>query len=249
MNGILIYLCSGEFLSRKDAIELIAYARKKSILVSVVTNGLLLNDEWIDKLKEVDLNRLMVSIDNTDSTIHDSNRGIERLFNRAMEGLKIATQKGIKTQIWTFTSKSNHHHLKALSELSKKVAKQPVFVVFPLLSGHLFNAFEENFTSEEREAIRNKYNNLKEIMLEFPYEHSVCRGGDNEHINVMPNGEATFCHPVPYFYENVLQEPFEKILPRIKKDYRRFFKKQFTGQCPVNFKEYRENNNGRYIYD
>jgi len=38
-------------------------------------------------------------------------------------------------------------------------------------------------------------------------------------------------------------------LPRVKKDYQRFFKRKLTGQCPVNFIEYRNKNNGRYIYD
>ncbi|NMD00481.1 MAG: radical SAM protein [Bacteroidales bacterium] len=249
LNGILIYFCSGEFLLRPDALELISYARKKNILVSVVTNGIVLNDTLIDKLKEVDLNRLIVSLDNVNSEKHDENRGVKGLFNHAIEGIKKASQKGIRTQIWTFISRTNNQDLVALSKLSKKVAKEPVFVFFPLLSGHLFNSFDENFSFEEREEIRKKYNGYKEIMLEFPYEKSVCRGGGNEHINIMPDGEVTFCPPVPYSYGNVLKEPLKKILPLVKKDYQRFFKRKLTGQCPVNFIEYRNKNNGRYIYD
>ncbi|MGQ9848048.1 MAG: SPASM domain-containing protein, partial [Bacteroidales bacterium] len=99
-----------------------------------------------------------------------------------------------------------------------------------------------------REQIRKKYNAVKDVMLEFPYEHSVCRGGGNEHVNVMPDGEVTFCPPVPYSYGNVMKEPLKKILPRIKADYRKFFKHRLTGQCPVNFTEYRTHNNGRFIY-
>lgn len=249
LNGILIYFCSGEFLLRPDAIELISYARKKSILVSVVTNGLLLNDSMIIKLKEVDLNRLIVSVDNADAAIHDSNRGIKGIYNQAIKGLEKANQKGIRTQIWTYISRTNYQDLSALAQISRKVAKEPVFVFFPLLSGHLFNAFDENLSLEEREEIRNKYHNHKNIMLEFPNEKSVCRGGGNEHINVMPDGEVTFCPPIPYSYGNVLKEPLKKILPRIKKDYKRFFKRKLTGQCPVNFIKYRQHNNGKYIYE
>lgn len=248
LNGILIYFCSGEFLMRPDALELISYARKKSILVSVVTNGLILNDNLLDKLKEIDLNRIIVSLDNAIASIHDSNRGIQGLFNHAIECLEKATKKGIRTQIWTYISRSNYQDLAALAEISKKVAKEPVFVFFPLLSGNLFNNFDENLCFNEREEIRKKYNEIKEIMLEFPSENSLCRGGGKEHINIMPNGEVTFCPPVPYSYGNVLNEPLTKILPRIKKDYNLFFKKRLTGQCPINFKEYRENNRGRFIY-
>jgi MoaA/NifB/PqqE/SkfB family radical SAM enzyme len=75
-------------LLRPDALELISYARKKNILVSVVTNGIVLNDTLIDKLKEVDLNRLIVSLDNVNSEKHDENRGVKGLFNHAIEGIK-----------------------------------------------------------------------------------------------------------------------------------------------------------------
>lgn len=249
LNGILIYFCSGEFLLRPDAFDLISYARKKSILVSVVTNGYILNDDTINKLKKVDLNRLIVSIDNADPQKHDNNRGINGLFNIAIKGLEKATQAGIKTQIWTYLSRSNEQDLYSLAQISKKIAIEPIFVFFPLLSGHLFNSFEENFSFEEREKIRKKYNSINEIMLEFPTEQSTCRGGGKEHINVMPNGEVTFCPPVPYSYGNALKEPLKEILPRIKKDYKRFFKNKLTGQCPVNFIEYRNNNSGKYIYE
>ncbi len=248
LNGILIYFCSGEFLMRPDAIELITYARKKKILVSVVTNGLVLNDEYLEKLKMADLNRLIVSFDSADANRHDNNRGVNGIFNKAYHGLKKATEMGIKTQIWTYVSKSNFNELDGIIEIRKQISKEPVFVFFPLLAGHYFNAFDENLTFEEREFFRKKYNPIKEVMLEFPTEKSVCRGGGNEHINVMPDGEVTFCPPVPYSYGNIHQEPLKKILLKVKKDYNKFFTKRLTGQCPVNFKEYREKNNGKYIY-
>ncbi len=249
LNGILIYFCSGEFLMRPDALELISYARGKKILVSVVTNGLLLTDDYLEKLKKVDLNRLVVSFDSANALKHDSNRGVTGIFEKAYHGLKKATSLGIKTQIWTYVSKSNYAELDGIIELGKQASREPVFVFFPLLSGNYFNAFDENLSLEERELFRKKFNSMKEVMLEFPYETSVCRGGGNEHINIMPDGEVTFCPPVPYSYGNVLQTSLSEILPKVRKDYRKFFKNKWTGQCPVNFMEYRQNNSGRFIYE
>jgi MoaA/NifB/PqqE/SkfB family radical SAM enzyme len=248
LNGLLIYFCSGEFLLRPDALELISHARKKNILVNVVTNGLILDEPLLKKLKSIDLNKLVVSFDSSNPISHDKNRGVPGIFNKASNGLKKATELGIDTQIWTYISNSNFNELDGIIELSKQISKKYVFVFFPLLSGNYFNRFDENLSFEEREYFREKYNPIKEVLLEFPYEHSVCRGGGNEHINVMPDGEVTFCPPVPYSYGNALKEPLKKILPRVKADYRKFFKKKFTGQCPVNFPEYRNNNSGRFIY-
>ncbi|MGQ9848099.1 MAG: radical SAM protein [Bacteroidales bacterium] len=122
LNGILIYFCSGEFLMRPDAIELISYARNKKILVSVVTNGLLLTDDYLKKLKEVDLNRLIVSLDSSNSEKHDMNRGVKGIFDKAFNGLKKATEMGIRTQIWTYVSKSNYNELDGIVEIGKQIS-------------------------------------------------------------------------------------------------------------------------------
>lgn len=248
LNEILIYLCSGEFLMHPDAIELISYARNKKIVVSVVTPGLLLSDDYLEKLKQVDLNRLIVSIDSANSFVHDKNRGTVGIFERATKVLEKATKRGNCTQLWTYVSCSNYNELDEIIERSKKISKKPVFVFFPLLSEHFFNMPKKNLTYEKCEFFRKKYNPIKEVLFEFPYEHLVCRGVGNEHNNIVLKGEVTFCPPVPYSYGNALNEPLNKILSRIKAHYLRFFKKRFTGQCLVNFIEYRENKKGRLIY-
>jgi len=249
LNGILIYFCSGEFLLRDDALELIKYARNKKILVCVVSNGIILENKFVAELKNADLNRLVVSIDSADEAKHDENRRIKGAFKKAINGLTYAKKLGIKTQIWTYASKSNYNELDRIALLNSEITNEPVFVFFTLLAGNFFNKFEENLSFDDREYFRKNYNSNKQIMLEFPTEKSLCRGGGNEHINIMPDGEVTFCPPVPYSYGNVKNQKLSIILKKVQKDYKLFFKHKNTGQCPVNFIEYRKNNNGKYIYE
>ena len=250
LGGYFVYFCSGEFLLRDDALELISYCHNKKILVSLTTNGLLLDEKKIDELKKAGLNILIVSLDSANAEEHDKLRGVPGCFQKAIDGLKIAKEKGLTTWIWTYMTKSHKDQLDVIAELGRQLQVESVYVFFTLLSGNLFNKFEENFTAEERNEIRKKYLFKKPIVFEFPSESmsSYCNGGGREHINIMPSGDVTFCPPVPFSYGNIKQAELKDILIKVKKDYSRL-KHCTRRQCPVNYVEYREKCQAKFIYD
>ncbi|HBS85758.1 MAG: hypothetical protein A2W91_13350 [Bacteroidetes bacterium GWF2_38_335] len=249
MGGVLCHFCSGEFLMRSDAMELIRYTHSLKLKSSITSNGLLLTREKIGELKEAGLTELIVSIDSADPARHDELRGVKGCFVKAVSALKYAREFGIATQIWTYVARSSKNELDAIAELGRKAGAEITFVFFPLLSGKLFENQNENLSLEERENYRNKFNNNPSVLLEFKDESDCCRGGGNEHICVMPSGEVTFCPPVPYSYGNIHASKLTSIYKLIKKDYTKFCKSNCRGQCIVNFPEYRENCNARFIYD
>ncbi|NQU18526.1 radical SAM protein [bacterium] len=246
LGGCSVYFCSGEFLLRDDALELIKYARSKSMAVFVVTNGLLLNESKIVELKKVGMSDLVVSIDSANPFRHDELRGVKGCFEKAVNGLIIAKKKGIITHIWTYVTKTNFNELDGISRLAKEL-RVSVFIYFPLLSGHLFNRFDENLTYEEREILRQRFNKVSHLELEFKTEKSACRGGGKQHICVMPSGDVTFCPPVPFSYGNIKSKSIKNCLKDIMKDYERF--SHCTGQCIVNFPEYRQKRNAKFMYE
>lgn len=248
LGGDFVQFCSGEFLLRPDAVDLVRYAAMQKMGVSVTTNGLLADEAKIEELKQAGLTKLVISIDSADETRHDELRRVSGCFKKAVDALKIAKRKGLVTKIWTYVSRTNSHELTGIIELAKEVQADLAFVYFPLLSGHMFNSFDENLTFEEREELREKFNGYSLLELEFPTEDSLCRGGGNEHINVLPSGDVTFCPPVPYSYGNVHDQKLKDILKLVVKDYKKFCTKSCTGQCIVNFQEYRDNCNARFIY-
>ncbi len=248
LGGENVHYCSGEFLLRSDAIDLVRYAAMKKMDVILTTNGLLTDDAKIEELKQAGLKKLVISIDSADEARHDELRRVNGCFKKAVDALKIAKKKGLKTNIWTYVSKTNFNELSGIIKLANELQTDIAFVYFPLLSGHMFNSFKENLTFEEREMLREKYKGNSLLEFEFPTEDSLCRGGGNEHINVLPSGDVTFCPPVPYSYGNVHNQKLKSILKLVVKDYKKFCTKRCTGQCIVNFKEYRDNCNARFIY-
>lgn len=245
LGGSVIFFCSGEFLLRDDALDLIRYARSKNINANVVTNGLLLDEEKIKELKNSGLSNLIVSIDSAEAAKHNEYRGVPGCFEKAVNGIRLAKKNDINAEIWTYVTKTNFNGLAGISKLGKELGVN-IFTFFPLLSGNLFNKFDENLTYEDRERFRKQYNHSSNVTLEFSSEKGPCRGGGLEHISVMPSGDVTFCPPVPYSYGNIDKRLIKDCLKDIIKDHRRFSK--CRGQCIVNFVEYRQNCNAEFMY-
>lgn len=246
VNEIHIYhimFCGGEVLMRKDILELIEYCHKKGLLTMVVTNGILLNEEMVNNLKKSGLTYCVISIDHPDKKTHDTLRGFNGCFDKAINGIKLLNKAGIRTGIWTYVARSNQNNLNKMRILGKKLKVNHVFVYFPFLSGKFFNKFEETLTFEEKESIRKEAKSP--IFLEFPYEGTECMAGKYS-MAITPNGNITPCTVVPYSYGNVKNDNLKDVLKIMKEDCKKFNKK-FTGQCMVNNPEYRKNCRGKLI--
>lgn len=77
---ILINVTGGEPLVRKDLCEVMEYATKElGFHWGMTTNGILLNDENIQKLKNANMETISISIDGLRET-HDSFRGVTRFI-------------------------------------------------------------------------------------------------------------------------------------------------------------------------
>lgn len=246
MGGYIVYFCSGEFLMRPDALALVDYCSKRKIATSITTNGLLINEDTIIKLKKAGLKILVFSVDSANEMKHDSLRG-NGCLKKVKDGLALARRYNIEVQIWTYMTRSHSEELDGIAELAKKNGVEFVYVFSTILSGNLFNKFEENFSFAEREGIRHKYIRKRPIFLEFPEENWYCKGGGNNFLNIMPTGDVTFCPPVAYSYGNIKREGLGDILLRVRNDYKKM-PNCVKGQCPINFPEYREKCNAKFIY-
>ena len=244
-----VYYCSGEFLLRPDAIELVRYASNVGLKVVVVSNGLLADSIKIEELKKSGLTWLIISLDSANEIRHDESRGVKGCYKKAVNALQIAKEKGLKTQIWTYITKTNFNELFDITKLARKVNTDLVLAFFPILSGQLFNRNEENLNLEEREFVRKQFSGDNLVEFDPPAENRPCKGGGNNHICVMPTGEVTFCPTVPYSYGNIHLMKLDAVLKIIAEDYNKFCNANCTGQCIMNFEEYRNNCNAKFLYE
>lgn len=82
-----IHLLGGEPLMVKGLFDLLYYAYKKNVVVSINTNGTLLKKEIIDELIKLRVSQLTISVDGSSELTNDSIRGIGN-YKKVTENIK-----------------------------------------------------------------------------------------------------------------------------------------------------------------
>ena len=106
VTAIYLFL-GGEPLLLPELPDYIRHAKTKGFLVKLDTNGLLLNEAKVKELRKSGIDRFGVSIDSPYGTIHDKLRGMNGIFNKAIEGIKYCRKYGIYCYVSVYATKEN----------------------------------------------------------------------------------------------------------------------------------------------
>ena len=120
--GVLgIAFTGGEALERPDFFEIAGYVRDKGMAFYLATNGALLSEENVQRLKALGTAIVHVSLDSPVPEVHDSFRGSSGLFQRALEGIRRCTQADIQVCIAATATRKTFTTLPGLVELGDQI--------------------------------------------------------------------------------------------------------------------------------
>ncbi|WNC68353.1 heme d1 biosynthesis radical SAM protein NirJ [Thalassotalea nanhaiensis] len=112
----VLILSGGEPLLRPDIYEITAYAKAKGFYVALSTNGTLINEENIEKIKAADYQYVGISIDGLEE-FHDEFRRQKGSFKTSMHALKLCKEAGIKVGMRLCLTRENYDDLPAILDL------------------------------------------------------------------------------------------------------------------------------------
>ncbi len=117
VNCPAILFTGGEPLLRDDLFELLAEAGRLGLQTVISSNGTLIDSATADKLAEVGVNYVGISIDG-DQEFHDQFRQVRGSFKAALEGIESCKKTGIKTGLRFTITKSNARQIPFVFELA-----------------------------------------------------------------------------------------------------------------------------------
>lgn len=121
-NGLFFIIYTfGEPLLAKNFWEISNYVSKKNIVQTLMTNGSILNDDIIEKLKANKVNNIYISIDSSIEEKHDANRNFVGAYKKATENLKKLSENGFNVGIATTINDSNIKEMDEIVDLAKKL--------------------------------------------------------------------------------------------------------------------------------
>ena len=122
MHAAIITITGGEPFLRQDIFDIIKYFRKQGIASHVCTNGTLLNEVMINKLKDAKLNSISISVDSDCAQLHNEIRGTN-CFDIVVNGIKLLRRvmPKLKIGINCVISKKNFRNIYQMVSFAEKL--------------------------------------------------------------------------------------------------------------------------------
>lgn len=207
-------------------------------LISVTTNGTLLTDEMLEKLKQWGVDVLTVSLDSGIPEEHDDFRGRPGSFLEIVQGIERALKAGLNVTIGTVVTPANLHSegLQKLTELSRRL-KVILMLIPGIPIGRWKDSPEVLLSPGDIDylnglVLRNTY-----VRTDFyaNYFRHGC-GAVKEILYLNPYADVFACPFIHQKLGNALSEPFASIRARALENT---YFKDYYRTCIAMLKEFR----------
>jgi MoaA/NifB/PqqE/SkfB family radical SAM enzyme len=236
LGAMAVHFSGGEPLLREDLFELVAHARALGLLTRVNSNGLLLNDDNVRRLKDAGLTECGVSLDSADPDVHDRFRGTPGLHERAVRGIRTLVRHGVPCRIMTVASRESiPDGLERTIALGRDLGARYMYILIPIATGAWTDAGGALLTDAERARIR-ELQDLTFAHLEMPTAGTNCCVYRKDLLYVSANGNVTPCAFVPFVLGNCRERPLAEIWRR----HCEGLSLECRGDCPMNIPNQRE---------
>lgn len=196
-----LILTGGEAILYPDIFSIISYASKRNIDTSLNSNGYLLVEKTVEKLKAAGLKKVNISIDGN-KEIHDYLRNKANAFDRALNAIKLAQKCGLETEIFCTCMEMNYPFLPDVVNLAKSTNTHLYFIRHHGSGRSKFGRIN-GISKGQIEKLDELYCCDKLVSFDKCF-HELAKGGSCITINssilsVQPNGDVRLC---PYLLAN-----------------------------------------------
>jgi AdoMet-dependent heme synthase len=224
----VVVLSGGEPLMRDDLCTIARYGTVRGLKMVMGTSGYFLDRAMAERLKDAGIRTAAISLDSSDPAVHDSFRGVNGAWDRAVAAIKNCTNAGITVQINMTAVRPAAEEIGSVVEFGKRLGVKDYQVFFPIPTGRAKSAEPEN-PREYEEVIRQVLLAYQESNISLrptcapqfrriATEHGIEKPGWGRgciagisYCRIYANGDVTPCPYLPVSAGNVREIPFDRI--------------------------------------
>ena len=229
---LFLTLSGGEIFLRQDFFELLEYARGLHFDVSLKTNALLITPQRAQKLRELGVRKIQVSIYSADPEIHDGITMVPGSLRRSIEAMRLVKSFGLVVTIACPLMKQNLTAYRSVLALAEELDVPYVLdlTITPMIDGnhstvnHRVKAQDllpilqdSKLNPKLRISPMASINSDSAVSSGMPLpaesDDLPCSAGHNT-CYISPYGEVFPCVQLPVAAGNVRQRKFEDIWSR-----------------------------------
>ncbi|MFF4692411.1 radical SAM protein [Streptomyces sp. NPDC001307] len=114
-----LYIAGGEPLLRKDLFQVIERAREGGVRVYMATNGTYMTPEKAARIRELELEDVLVSLDGVDAKTHDTFRRVPGAYRDALNAMDTLLDAGVGMSVGTVVCRQTVSQLDDMHALLK----------------------------------------------------------------------------------------------------------------------------------
>jgi len=215
-NGIIfLTFTGGEPFIRNDAIKIMEFASQKDMALRIFTNGSLLTDEICERLKDLKILEVEMSIYG-DENVHDSITGVNGSFKRLLKSLEILRRNGMKVNLKMVVMKGNQKEIEKVHRIGDTFGSKAYFDFFitPKDDGDMSPTrlrLNRNELIRALKIVKTIFSTCSvKDYEEFKNRKYLCGAGIN-FFNINPEGIVSPCLQLRIPCGNIIKDDFEKI--------------------------------------
>lgn len=225
----IMIFSGGEPLMRKDIFQLVAHAKALGLRPVFGTNGSLITLQVAQKLKDLGVMGMGISLDSLSPRKHNQLRKHDSAWESAVDGMKNCKQAGLPFQIHTTVMGWNDPEIEALTDFAVRVGAVAHHIFFMVPTGRAVNIEADSLQPQEYEALlRRIMQKQREVDIELKPTcapqfmriademdqsvrfHRGCLAGTSYCI-ISPTGNVQACAYLDVAIGNVRELPFSEI--------------------------------------
>jgi radical SAM protein with 4Fe4S-binding SPASM domain len=220
----------GEVFLRQDIFEVLEYAKSCGFIISILTNGYLIDEKVAQKLSALgnSLNRVDVSVLGANEKTFEKITGVKGSYNRVIKAIRLLKQAGICVQIKATLLNLNKDEFLSIKRMAEElgVVFRYTLSLFARVDGNK-NPLKYQVNSKRIVKIEKQLLDGNGIVdgYEQVVRRSGCIGRRNlfhcgaaqTEATISPYGELNFCMEIQYPQYSILKTSFQNCWKKLKK--------------------------------
>ncbi len=120
MGCFWLLYTGGEIFARKDFLEIYTYAKKKGFLITLFTNGTIINEQIADYLAEWPPFAIEITLYGRTRETYEALTAVPGSYDRCLRGIRLLKERGLPLKLKTVATSINKHEVVAMRRFAEE---------------------------------------------------------------------------------------------------------------------------------
>jgi radical SAM protein with 4Fe4S-binding SPASM domain len=120
MGCFWLLYTGGEIFARKDFLEIYTYAKQKGFLITLFTNGTIINEQIADYLKEWPPFAIEITLYGRTRETYEALTAVPGSYDRCLRGIRLLKERGLPLKLKTVATSINKHEVMAMRRFAEE---------------------------------------------------------------------------------------------------------------------------------